>query len=36
MRRFERMRELESEEKREGMEVFIERKERGVVKNVKR
>ena len=36
MRGFERMRELGSEEKREGMEVFIERKERGIMKNVKR
>ena len=36
MRGFERMRELGREEKREGMEVFIERKERGVMKNAKR
>ena len=36
MRGFERMRESGSEENREEREVFIERKERGVMKNMKR
>ena len=33
---FERMRESGSEEKKEGREVFVERKERGVMKDMKR
>ena len=36
MRGFKRMRESRSEEKKEGRVVFVERKERGVMKNVKR
>ena len=36
IREFERIRESGSEEKKEGREVFVERKERGVIKNIKR
>ena len=37
MREFERMRESEGvRKKKEGRKVFVERKERGVVKNVKK
>jgi len=36
IREFERIRELGSEEKKEGREDFVERKERGVMKNMKR
>ena len=37
MREFERMRESEGvRKKKEGREVFVERKERGVVKNMKK
>ena len=36
MRESERMRVRRCEEKKEGREVFVERKERGVVKNMKR
>ena len=36
IRGFERMRESGSEVKREGREVFVERKERGILKNMKR
>ena len=36
IRGFKRMRDLGSEEKKEGREVFVERKERGVMKNMKR
>ena len=35
-REFKKIRELGSEENKEGREVFVERKERGVMKNMKR
>ena len=36
IREFERIRESGSEEKKEGREVFVERNERGLIKNMKR
>ena len=36
IREFERIRESGSEEKKEGREFFVERKERGLIKNMKR
>ena len=36
MRGFKKMRESGNEEKKEGREVFVDKKERGVMKNMKR